>query len=63
MSLTEMGRRMSVGQSGLVRSKNRFAEKLKNNRELSITVREVEEGLKSIAWVCTPNVQMFREII
>ena len=51
MSLTDMGRRMSVGQSGFVRSKNRFATELKNNRSLSKTVREIEEGLKSIARV------------
>ena len=51
MSLTEMGRRMGVGQSGLVRSKNRFATELENNRGLSIAVHEIEEGLKSIARV------------
>ncbi|HCE43841.1 MAG TPA: hypothetical protein DET40_09865 [Lentisphaeria bacterium] len=35
--------------SQLVRSKNRFATELENNRSLSVAVREIEEGLKSIA--------------
>jgi hypothetical protein len=51
MSLTEMGRRMSIGQSGLVRSKNRFAAELENNESLAMKVREIEEGIKSIAGV------------
>lgn len=51
MSLTEIGRRMSIGQSGLVRSKNRFATELKDNKRLGITVSKIEDGIKSIAGV------------
>ena len=51
MSLTEIGRRMMVGQSGLVRSKNRFATELGNSKRLCKIVREIEDGLKSIAGV------------
>ena len=51
MPLTEIGRRMSIGQSGFVRSRNRFDEELGKNRELALRLREIEDGLISIAGV------------
>ena len=51
MPLTEIGRRMSIGQSGFVRSKNRFESELRDNRELGLKLREIEGGIKSIAGV------------
>ena len=51
MSLTEIGRRMSIGQSGLVRSRNRFEAELGNDREIALRLREIEDGIKSIAGV------------
>jgi putative transposase len=51
MALTEIGRRMSIGQSGFVRSRNRFDEELGKNRELALRLREIEDGLISIAGV------------
>jgi hypothetical protein len=49
MSLTEIGHLMSIGQSGFVRSKNRFESELGNNGEVSLRLRKIEEELKSIA--------------
>ena len=51
MSLAEIGRKMAVGQSGLVRSRNRFAAELANNKKMNMVVHEIEEKLKSIAGV------------
>ena len=51
MPLTDMGRRMSVWQSGFVSSKNRFEAELRDNRELGLKLREIEDGIKLIAGV------------
>jgi REP element-mobilizing transposase RayT len=51
MSLTEIARRMSITQSGLVRTKNRFLSELKSNKSLDNKLRGIEEGLLSIAGV------------
>jgi REP element-mobilizing transposase RayT len=51
MSLTEIGRRMSIGQSGFVRSKNRFESEMGDNRKVALNIRKIEEDLKSIAGV------------
>ena len=47
MPLTEIGRRMSIGQSGFVRSKNRFEAELRDNKELGLRLREIEDGILS----------------
>lgn len=51
MTLTAIGRRMSIGQSGFVRSRIRFDEELVKNREIALRLREIEDELISIAGV------------
>ena len=51
MALTAIGRRMSIGQSGFVRSRIRFDEELVKNSELALRLRKIEDELISIAGV------------
>ncbi len=50
-SLTEIARRMSITQSGLVRTRNRFLSELESNKCLDKKLRGIEEGILSIAGV------------
>lgn len=51
LPLVEIARCMGIGQSGLVRSKERFAIQMADNKKLLDKMRKFEQRLKSIAGV------------